>query len=273
VNNFFGLDRRGGGEEEIISIPLDRIEPNPYQPRKKFEPEKMEELAQSIKTYGLLQPVVLRKEGARYQIVAGERRYQACRMLRMKQIPAIIREVNESGMAALGLIENLQRENLSPIEEAEGYRRLIEEFQLTQEVLAQRLGKSQSTIANKIRILRLPAEIKALVNEGELTERHARSLLRLDKEEDQLQLAEKAVSSRWSVKELEDRVEKLLVLQEDNRRKKKSRHLVVRDVRIFLNTLNEAIRTIRQAGLEPAVDQEDCGDYYEVRIRLPKQPG
>ncbi|MGB4125429.1 MAG: ParB/RepB/Spo0J family partition protein, partial [Dethiobacteria bacterium] len=170
------------GKDKVIKVKIEALQPNPYQPRQSFPEEKINELKQSIRTYGLLHPIIVRRFGRVYQIVAGERRVMACRDLGWQTIPAIVKEINDSAMAAMALIENLQRENLNYLDEAAGYARLIESFNLTQEVLAQRLGKSQSTIANKMRLLKLPDEVKDLLVKEQLTERHARALLKLESE-------------------------------------------------------------------------------------------
>ena len=255
-------------DEEITMIMMELIEPNPYQPRKNFDAEKIEELAQSIKTYGLLQPIIVRQHQSKFQLVAGERRHLACQRLGWTRIPALVREYTDSGMAAIALIENLQRENLSFMEEAEGLEKLIKEFGLTQEVLAQRLGKSQSTIANKLRILKLSDRVKDMIKESSLSERHARALLKLSLEEQQVEAVEKIFLEDLNVKQAENLVEALLA--RDGKAKPRSPKVVIRDLRIFLNTLRQAVKIIENAGLKPRVSEEDLGDYYEVRIMLPK---
>jgi ParB family transcriptional regulator, chromosome partitioning protein len=257
-----------GSEDEIQMILMELIEPNPYQPRKNFDPEKIEELAQSIKTYGLLQPIILRQYQRKYQLVAGERRQLACQKLGWTRIPALVREYSESGMAAIALIENLQRENLDFLEEAEGLDKLVREFGLTQEVLAQRLGKSQSTIANKLRILKLPDKVKTVLKDAGLSERHARALLKLPREDQQLLAVERIGGGDLNVKQTEDLVEALLA--REGQGKAPSPKVVIRDLRIFLNTLRQAVKIIENAGLKPRVTEEDLGDVYEVRISLPK---
>lgn len=267
------------GKEQISSVPLVRIHPNPYQPRKDFEVEKIQELAQSIKTYGLLQPIILAtvENGDGYIIAAGERRYKACLWLGWREIPAIIREYQGSSMAAVALIENLQREDLNYIEEAEGYKRLQEEFNLTQEVLAQRLGKSQSAIANKMRLLKLPVEIREMVKAEKLSERHARALLQLPRDM-QREAVEKIVSGNLNVKETEELVQDLLKQEESaeelpsqaNRLRKK-KTVIVKDHRIFLNTIRQAVRVIEKAGLNPHIVENENSECWEVTIKLPKK--
>ncbi|MGI6319153.1 MAG: nucleoid occlusion protein [Firmicutes bacterium] len=261
-----------GNKEEVKLIKIEKIKVNPYQPRKTIEEIKLQELAQSIKTYGLLQPIIVTEIEDEYQIVAGERRFLACQSLGWDEIPALVRDYNDSSVAAVALIENLQRENLNYIEEAYGYKRLIEEFNLTQEVLAQRLGKSQSTIANKLRLLKLPDNIKNLLQEEKLTERHARALLKLDSEKKQQTAVEIMINMDLNVKEAEELVQQLNKepKSEDNS-KKHQRRVIIRDLRIFLNTIRQAVSIIRKAGLEPLVEENDMKDYWEIRIRLPKK--
>ena len=264
--------------EEIKNIPLHLINTNPYQPRKYIEQEKLDELAQSIKTYGLLQPIVVVKEKENYRVVAGERRVLACRKLEWSEIPAIVREYSGSSVAAVALIENLQRENLEFLEEAFAYKRLMEEFNLTQEVLAQRLGKSQSTIANKMRLLKLPEDVKSLLQNGNLTERHARLLLNLETPERQREALEKIIEDNLNVKAAEQLVNSIKDVEQsrDSQEKredktKNKKKAVIRDHRIFLNTIRQAVSVIQKAGLQPAVEEKEENDYWEIIIRLPKE--
>ncbi len=267
-NKLLGLSPEESGEEEVQMILLEMVTPNPYQPRKVFDPERIEELAQSIKTYGLLQPVIVRKRDHKYQLVAGERRYLACLKLGWARIPAIVKEYNDSSMGAIALIENLQRENLNFMEEAEGLERLLNEFGLTQEVLAQRLGKSQSTIANKLRILKLPQEVKQYFKDSSLTERHARALLKVTDTRQQLEVIKTVLDKELNVKQTENLVDTIGERRGNNRNKSR---VIVKDLRIFLNTIRQAVETVKKAGLIPRVFEKDCGEYYEVRICLPKR--
>ncbi len=264
-------------KEQITSVPLAMIHTNPYQPRKNFEEEKIQELAQSIKTYGLLQPIIISslENGESYRIAAGERRFKACIWLGWSEIPAIIREYQDSSMAAVALIENLQREDLNFIEEAEGYKRLQEEFNLTQEVLAQRLGKSQSAIANKTRLLKLPEDIREMLKAERLSERHGRALLQLNNDK-QREAAEKIVKDKLTVKESEELVQELTNKMEDAERNpsqtklRKKKTVVVKDHRIFLNTIRQAVQVIEKAGLNPEIFESEGAEYWEITIKLPK---
>ncbi len=253
----------------IENIQISRIVTNPYQPRRGFNEEKIQELSQSIRTYGLLQPIIVRKSKKTYQLVAGERRLMACRGLGWETIPAVVKDIGDSAMAAIALIENLQREDLNVIEEAEGYARLLQEFGYTQEALAQRLGKSQSTIANKIRLLKLPVQIKTGIAGGAITERHARSLLKLPTAGLQQKAYEEAVDKNLTVKQVETLVDRLTGT-EPQRALPTGSKLIIKDLRIFLNTLHQAVEIIERSGLSPQVLEQDCPEYYEVIIRLPK---
>lgn len=256
--------------DKILAIDIDRISPNPFQPRRDISKEKIDELAQSIKASGLIQPIVVRRVGQGYQLVVGERRYLACRSLGWQKISAAVKTLSDNEMAATALIENLQRENLSIIEEANGYVALMRNFNLTQEVLARRLGKSQSTIANKIRLLKLPEKVREKLQDYNLTERHARALLHLDSEEQQFQMVEEIGHMGLTVKQAEKRIEKISGGQKGSRKLKGSKP-IIRDMRIVLNTIREAIAVIRNSGLDPEVTETVEPDYIEVKIRLTKK--
>ncbi len=274
-NKLFSWLDGASEKEKVVMVEIEKIERNPYQPRQVFNEEKIAELSLSIKSYGLLQAIIVRQsknEGNHYQLVAGERRYLACKSLGMKKIPAVVKDLTDNAVATIALIENLQRENLNFIEEAEGYARLIKEFGFTQEVLAQRLGKSQSTIANKLRILKLPEKVKASCLENEdITERHARALLKLSSEEEQGQVINEIIKSGMNVKQAEDRVEEIIKKQDNKYEGRKYSKGVVRDLRIFLNTIRQAIYIIKKSGLNPVVVENDGVDYYEINIKLPKK--
>ena len=264
------LENNQSMPEGIRNVKMELVRNNPYQPRIIFEEDKIQELAQSIKTYGLLQPVILTTDEEGYRIVAGERRFLACELLGWKEIPAIVRDYHGSSLAAVALIENLQRENLNFMEEAQGYKRLMEEFSLTQEVLAQRLGKSQSTIANKLRLLKLPQEIKEILHAGNLTERHARALLKLSSAEKQQEVVNVILEMDLTVKETEAFIQKINQSAAQQNAPAKQRKVIIRDLRIFLNTIRQALGIIRNAGLKPHVEEIEHDKYWEVRIQLPK---
>jgi ParB family transcriptional regulator, chromosome partitioning protein len=196
-------DREETTEPELRELDLDLLEPNPFQPRQVFADAKLEELSQSIRTHGFVQPLIVRKHGNRYQIVAGERRWRAAQRLGLLRVPALVREVSNEKLLEVSLIENIQRENLNPIEEARAYHRLAHEFGLTQEEVAQRTGKERSTVANFLRLLKLPKDIQQMIQEGILSMGHARALLGLESHTQQREIAEKASAQGWSVRQLE----------------------------------------------------------------------
>ena len=195
---------RSTDEIHYRTIPLDRIAPNPMQPRQRFDEVRLAELAESVRQNGLVQPLVVRKNGGGYTLVAGERRYRAARMAGLESAPAVIMDdIDDARMLELALVENIQREDLNPLELAEAYRRLIEQCGLTQIQLAQRVGRSRAAVANHLRLLTLPDSIKRLIAEGRITEGHARALLALDNESHMLEMAERIVSNSLTVREVE----------------------------------------------------------------------
>ena len=190
--------------EEIIDLNVDEIRPNPYQPRQVFDEKALNELAHSIKENGVFQPIIVKKSIKGYEVIAGERRLRASKIAGKTTIPAIIRQLSDDKMAEIALLENLQRENLNAIEEAKAYKKLIQQLNITQEELAKRVSKSRSHITNVLGILRLPAEVQTLINEGKLTMGHARVLSKLDNNVQQKELANKIVEEGLSVRQLED---------------------------------------------------------------------
>lgn len=204
-------DSTSTSQGTLKDIRVNDIRPNPKQPRLRIDPEKLKELVDSIKEYGVVQPVVVRAQpGGTYELIAGERRWRACQQLGFEYIPAVIREYGELQSAAIALIENLQRENLNPLEEATAYKRLMDEFQLTQEQVSQRVGKSRPQISNMLRLLGLPNEIKMWLNTGELSAGHARALLSLNSRQDQMELSNLIIKKQLSVRQVEDMVKALL---------------------------------------------------------------
>ncbi|NLY50890.1 MAG: ParB/RepB/Spo0J family partition protein, partial [Firmicutes bacterium] len=251
-------------------IPLADIRANPFQPRREFNEQDLLELASSIERYGVLQPVLVRFVEGGFELIAGERRVRACRLLKLKTIPALVREMTDQDVAVLALLENLQRKDLSFWEEAEGYARLLAEFGLTQEELARRVGKSQSTIANKLRLLRLPSSIRENISREILSERHARALLRLPDETSQEKLAERIVREGLTVQATEALVAKIM-----DKGKKKCRGprlvRVYKDIRLFLNSVRRAAQELKKAGLEVAVSEVETETGWEIRVLVPKQ--
>ncbi len=196
-------DAETAGMRPDSTLPIDQVKPNKDQPRKSFKAEDLAELTDSIKQNGILQPLLVRRKGSVYEIVAGERRYQAARAAGLTEVPVVIREISDEDVFKLALIENLQRSDLTPLEEARGYRQLIKEKGLTQEELAKILSKSRSAITNTIRLLDLPREVQDLVEEGSLSAGHARAILAVPSEEGRIKLARKVVEERLSVRQTE----------------------------------------------------------------------
>lgn len=260
--------------KNITYVGIDNVRPNPYQPRKQFNKISLEELCESIKQYGVIQPINVRKLSSNmYELVAGERRLRAATMAGLKEIPAIIIDINENDSAVIALIENLQREDLSYMEEAEGYNNLISDHGFTQEELAAKIGKSQSTIANKIRLLKLPPLVKKILADNSLTERHARALLKLHDEQLQLKVLKNVCEKGLNVKKTEDLVEKAIerfTRQEIEKKSKGKFTKAIKDIRIFVNTIKQSIELMKKSGVDAKAAQFDRGSYVEFIVRIPK---
>ncbi|MSO22120.1 MAG: ParB/RepB/Spo0J family partition protein [Acidobacteria bacterium] len=196
-------DRESTADSDQLELDVELLEPNRFQPRQLFSETKLEELAQSIRAHGFIQPIVVRRSGDRYQIIAGERRWRAAQRLGLSRVPATIKSISDDKLFEVSLIENIQRENLNPIEEAKAYHRLSQEFGLTQEQVAQRTGKDRSSVANFLRLLKLPKEVQLMVLEDRLSMGHARAILSMEGSGEQRALAEKTVEYAWSVRQLE----------------------------------------------------------------------
>src|SRR6185436_20672130 len=194
------------GGEAALALPLDSLEPNPFQPRARIEPRRLEELAASLRESGLVQPILARRlEGGRYQIIAGERRWRAAQLAGLARVPVVLRDVPDDRLLELALVENIQREELSPLEEAQAFQRLQSELGLSQEDVARKVGRDRSTVANTLRLLRLPREVKGLLDEGGIDAGHARALLPLERADQQVSLAQEAARRGLSVREVERR--------------------------------------------------------------------
>jgi len=256
---------------QVMDIGVSEIVSNPYQPRTVFDDDSIGELAKTIHTHGVIQPIVVRKRNGKYELIAGERRWRAVKSLGWLTIPAIVREMNDAQTASAALIENLQREGLTPIEEAVAYQQLLELHGLTQESLAQRLGKGQSTIANKLRLLHLPDPVQQALLARTITERHARALLALPEEVLQVELLRECVEKGWNVKQMEDRVKGVLVRLEREPEKKSRRKGLSRDVRLAVNTIRQSLAMIEKTGLTVNYEEKDETAFYEFVIRVPKQ--
>lgn len=264
-------------EKRLEEIDVSKIVPNPNQPRATFVEESILELADSIAQVGLIQPLVVRPVKNGYELVAGERRLRAVKSLGMKTVSCIVQnDVVDETSAMMALIENLQREELNYLEEAVCYSQLLSTFHLTQEELAKKLGKSQSSIANKLRILKLPPAVKDAMTDAGLSERHARALLSLREEKHQLDAVKKISEKGFSVKETEAYVEKTLNrLYDEKRDGAKPRPIMIRlvkDYRLFMNTINTAVNQLREAGMLVEVEQVDRADGVDIQIKVTRKP-
>lgn len=256
-----------GTSDMVVDIPLARIEANPFQPRWEFDEESTKELAKSLSEHGLIQPVIVRPCSGGYQLIAGERRVRAASYLGWKTIPAVIRELDDVASAQVALIENLQREDLTFWEEAEAYQRLLQEFGMTQEELAEKIGKSQSAIANKLRLLRLSPKVRGSISREIMSERHCRALLSLESEESQLEVVEIIKKKRLSVKETEELVRRI---QSGEGRQEKRQQVIRlwRDARLLQNSVRQLVREMRAGGADVELEEREAGDELELRIKI-----
>ena len=256
--------------DEVRKIPVSQIVPNRFQPRTVFNDEKIEELSRTIHTHGIIQPIVVRQyDDDQFEIIAGERRYRAVQKLGWETVPAIVKNLNDTETASVALIEYLQREELSPIEEAIAYGKLLELHDLTQEALAQRLGKGQSTVANKLRLLKLPEEIQSALLDKLITERHARALIPLKNPEKQIQLLQEIIEKSLNVKQTEDRVVKMQ--EGTNQKPKPKRKAFSKDMRIAVNTIRQSLSMVSDSGINLDSEEEEHEEFYQFTIRIPKK--
>lgn len=258
-------------QNEIRFIAPDLIVPNLYQPRKYFDEDAIEELAQSIKTYGIIQPISVRKMGENsYELVAGERRLRAAKKLCLDTVPVILVDITDKDSAAIALLENLQREDLNYIEEAEAYYNLIQDHSYTQEQLAESIGKKQSTIANKLRLLKLSAMVRKKLLDNKLTERHARALLKLPSEEIQLKIIEIVINKKLNVKQTEELIEKEIMKQTaqevaaDGRKRIKG----IFAPKVYVNTIKQVFD---KYGISAQYSSKELEDSIQVTIKIPKK--
>lgn len=250
-------------ERSLFLLPIDSIQPNPDQPRRTFGREELQELTLSIAQVGLIQPLTVRPARAGYELISGERRLRACQLLGLKEVPCIVETVSPEKSALMALVENVQRSDLSFWEEAEGYRRLLAVYGLSREELCRRIGKSPAFLSNKLRLLKLSTPVRAAAEQGQLSERHARCLLSLDTEEEQLRLIERIVQEGWSVRQAEAYVERAAP------RPKPLRLLrLTRDCRLFLNGLATLLDQLRLAGMGAEMETVRREDGLDVTIRV-----
>lgn len=262
-----------GLNHEIKNIPINSIRPNPYQPRKSFSQRALDELSQSIKSFGVIQPISVRRlNDESYELIAGERRLRASKQAEIEEIPAIIVDYRDTESAMIALVENLQREDLNFLEEAEGFSSLIYDHGLTQQELAEKLGKSQSTIANKLRLLKLPNDIKRTLIESDLTERHGRVLLKLPDDELRRQVLDKVINKNLNVSKTESYVEDMLNDLRNNEEieyKQNIKSLI--NIRIYINTLKKAFKAIREYGINAEYKEVEEEEYVLINIKIPKK--
>lgn len=247
-------------------IDIHNIIANEKQPRTHFEKEKIQELAVSIQQNGLLQPIVVRPYDGKYQIVVGERRYRACKLANISEVPCIVQKLDEKETATAAIVENIQRENLSPIEEALAYQQLLDTQDLTQEQLAQRVGKKQSTIANKLRLLQLPMTVQEAVRRRDITERHARALLKLDSTSKQNNMLREILAKGWNVEQTEQKIKSKI----EAKPKKTKTKRISQNLKIALNTLDQAIQMIEQSGVAVSLETRDSDDEIVYTIKMKK---
>lgn len=257
---------------EGIKLEISQIRQNPYQPRQEFEEKALTELEESIRQYGLMQPVVVRKiNDKEYELIAGERRLRACKNIGFKYISSIIVEASGTDSAVMALIENIQRENLGYVEEAEAFLSLLAVHGLTQEELAARLGKKQSTIANKIRILKLSPEILNILKINNLSERHARALLRIPEDKERKKVLAVIISKGLNITKTEELVESVLKSRTEKKPADESKNIrVFKDVRIFQNTIRQAIEIMKKSGIEASSEKKESEEFIEYTIKIPK---
>lgn len=253
----------------VLFLPVDSIQPNPDQPRKVFSQQSLEELAASIRALGVLQPLTVRRAADGWELVAGERRLRAARLAGLREVPCLSLQVDSQHSSLLALVENLQRRDLDFWEEAMALEKLISVYCLSQDEAARRIGKSQSAVANKLRLLKLPPDVLELLRAGGCSERHARALLPLAAPGLQHQAARTVVKDKLTVAQTEALVERLLLPPAQEKTKPK-RTFLIKDVRLFLNTLDRGINMMRSAGVNARFDREDREEEILVTVHIPQ---
>ncbi len=253
----------------VIQIPVGMIIPNPEQPRKIFTDNELGELTNSIREFGVLQPLLVKKaEGKKFILIAGERRLRAAKLAGLSRVPVIIKELQEPEAALIALVENVQREDLNFLEEAKAYKKLMDDFNLTQGEIAKRVSKQQSTISNKIRILSLPEELQQMLMTNKLTERHARALLKLTEESDRKKVLNRVIDNNLNVKQTEKLVEDVIANKEKINRKKNKVNYI--SYKIYLNTIRKAFNQVKTVEKGARFIENDQGEFMEVKILIPK---
>lgn len=255
-------------ENKILLIPQSDILPNPNQPRKRFDYDELEGLAQSIRANGILQPLIVRElESGKFELVAGERRLRAARLIGLTKVPCVVGDISETESAVFAVLENLQRQNLDYFEEAEALAMLVSDYHMGQDELCKRLGKAQSTLSNKLRLLKLSDEMRYQISRAGLSERHARALLAIDDEVQRNRALSIIIDRHLNVSESEALIDQML---RKNEPPKKQMLRGFKDIRIFINTLNNAVDTIRRAGIDADSVKTETDEYVEYIVRIPK---
>lgn len=265
------LSRTRVGRGGIVQVPVNEIDPNPNQPRRAFDGERLAALAESIAQYGVLSPITVRLRYGRYELIAGERRLRAARLAGLARVPCLVLDVDLEESGLLAMVENLQREDLDFVEEARGIENLIRLFDLSQEEAARRLGLSQSAVANKLRLLRLPPDILAALRDKGLTERHGRALLRLGSADEQRASLAAVCEQGLNVAQTDAYIDALLAAREAPEKPARRRAFILKDVRVFLNTLNHSLELMKQGGIAAGMKREETEEELIVTISIPKK--
>lgn len=259
-------------DNRVLEIPTIQIRPNKTQPRKSFDEDELRQLAQSIATNGILQPLTVRRlSQTEYELVAGERRLRAAILAGVAKVPCVLIKCSDKESAIFALLENIQRADLNMFEEARGINRLIRKYGLTQEDAAARLGKKQSTVANKLRLLKLSMEEQDWILQAGLSERHARALLRISEEEIRKEVLSRIVAESLSAQDTEDLVIKMLCRTTVTDSPKQEKKFIIRDVRIFVNTIAKAVDTMRLSGINAVSKKMETEEYIEYTVKIPKK--
>lgn len=267
MNGLFKQRERVAGQ--VIMIDVGMIIPNKSQPRKEFNEDALKSLSQSVRENGILQPIIVRNKGAIYEIISGERRFRAAKLAGMNEVPCIVKDVDEEKSAVLALIENIQRKDLSYFEEAAALEKLLTVYGLTQEQAAARLGKAQSTIANKLRLLRFSEAERRLLITGGLSERQARALIRIGDDHERSRAIETVVSRRLNIEQTEGLVNRVLSGVPQKRRKPRAKIVYTAPARLYLNSLNALIKRIRDDKVPCELHEQKSESFYEYTLRFP----
>ncbi len=257
----------------IIYLRPDELQPNPVQPRTVFDETSLAELSESIRSYGILNPLTVRRRGGRYELVAGERRLRAAKLIGLREVPCVLLDVNMEDAGLIALVENLQRKDLDFLEEANGIRQLIRMFGMSQEEAARRLGKSQSAVANKLRLLKLPEDVLETLREKGLSERHGRALLRLKDDESRRAALGKFIERDMTVAAAESYVEALLAEKAPPEAGEGKKTFVMRDLKLFLNSVTRSLDLMRQGGVAADMQRRETDEAVILTISIPKTGG